>query len=98
MVIRQITQNCLYSVTNLIITIDARIYTCYYKGDDILKTNELLKLLKKNKMKLYRHGANHDIWYSPITEKYFVVGRHNKEIPTGTLRNILKDAGIHLSF
>lgn len=49
-------------------------------------------------MNLYRHGANHDIWYSPITEKYFEVARHSKEIPTGTLRNILKVAGIHLFF
>lgn len=62
----------------------------------ILKTSELIKLLKRNRMKIYRHGANHDIWYSPVTGKYFEVGRHSKEIPTGTLRRILKDAGIQL--
>ena len=29
-----------------------------------MKTNELLKLLKKNGCSLIRHGSNHDIWYS----------------------------------
>ena len=32
-----------------------------------MKTNELLKLLKKNGCSLIRHGSNHDIWYSSVT-------------------------------
>ena len=49
-----------------------------------MKTNELLKLLKKNGCSLIRHGSNHDIWYSSVTGKQFAVPRHKKEIKTGT--------------
>ena len=61
-----------------------------------MKTNELLKLLKKNNCTLVRHGSNHDIWYSSATEKQFAVPRHKKEIKTGTANSILRDAGIEL--
>lgn len=59
-----------------------------------MKTQELLKILKKNRCKLIRNGTRHDIWYSEITGKEFAVPRHKAEIPTGTLNNILKDAGL----
>ena len=59
-----------------------------------MKTQELLKLLKKNGCSVLRNGSRHDIWYSNITSKQFSVPRHKAEIPTGTLNNILKDAGI----
>ncbi len=59
-----------------------------------MKTQELLKLLKKNGCSVLRNGSRHDIWYSNITDKQFSVPRHKAEIPTGTLNNILKDAGI----
>lgn len=59
-----------------------------------MKTQELIKLLKKNKCYILRNGSRHDIWYSRITHKQFVVPRHKTEIPVGTLNNILKDAGM----
>ena len=59
-----------------------------------MKTNELLKLLKKKGCSLIRHGSNHDIWYSPVTGKQFAVPRHKKEIKTGTAAAILHDAGM----
>lgn len=59
-----------------------------------MKTQELLKLLKRNKCKLLQNGSRHDIWYSTITGKQFSVPRHKAEIPPGTLNNILKDAGL----
>jgi predicted RNA binding protein YcfA (HicA-like mRNA interferase family) len=59
-----------------------------------MKTQELLKLLKKNHCFLKRNGKRHDIWYSEITGKEFVIPRHKAEIPQGTLENILKDSGI----
>jgi len=59
-----------------------------------VKTNELLKILKKAGCTLIRHGSNHDIWYSTVTEKQFAVPRHKKEIKTGTATAILRDAGI----
>lgn len=59
-----------------------------------MKINELLKILKKAGCTLIRHGSNHDIWYSTVTEKQFAVPRHKKEIKTGTATAILRDAGI----
>lgn len=59
-----------------------------------MKTSELVKKLKINNCSLLRHGKNHDIWFSPITNKQFSVPRHKGEIKTGTANNILKDAGI----
>lgn len=58
-----------------------------------MKTQELIKLLKKNKCRIIRNGSRHDIWYSEITGKQFPVPRHKAEIPVGTLKNIQKDAG-----
>lgn len=59
-----------------------------------MKVSELQKLLKKNGCYISRHGSNHDIWYSPITGKQFSVPRHSsKEIKTGTLNSIKKEAG-----
>lgn len=60
-----------------------------------MKVSELTKLLKKNDCYLVEHGKEHDKWHSDITGKDFRVPRHkSKEIPTGTLNNILKDAGL----
>lgn len=60
-----------------------------------MKYSELKKYLKKNGCNLIRNGANHEIWYSKKTNKEFPVGRHNsKEVATGTLKAILKQAGL----
>ena len=62
-----------------------------------MTTAELIRLLKKNGCYLVRNGANHDIYQRPITGKLFSVGRHAKEeVRTGTLKGILKDAGIRM--
>ena len=75
--------------------------TCYNifrklrKGSDKMTYSELKKFLKKNDCYLEKEGANHEIWFSPMTEKRFTVGRHNKEeVPTGTLKSIKKAAGL----
>ena len=60
-----------------------------------MKVSELTKLLKKNNCYLAEHGKEHDKWYSPISNRFFMIPRHqSKELPNGTLRNILKDAGL----
>ena len=59
-----------------------------------MKTQELIKILRKNGCFINRNGSRHDIWYSPITSKTFTVPRHKAEIPMGTLNNILKTAGL----
>ncbi len=60
-----------------------------------MKVSEIIKLLKKNKCKLQRHGNSHDLWYSPITGRSFTVPRHkSKELPVKTAESIMKAAGI----
>ncbi len=60
-----------------------------------MKTSELKRILKEGGCYILRHGSNHDIWYSPKTGIQFEVGRHDsKEIKTGTVNGILKDAGL----
>ena len=59
-----------------------------------MKLSELLKLFNKNGIKMVQHGKRHDFYYSPITGKSFPVPRHAKEIAVGTLKSILKAAGL----
>ena len=61
-----------------------------------MKVSELIRLLKKtNQCYCIEHGKEHDKWHSDITGMDFMVPRHpSKEIPTGTLNRILKDAGL----
>ena len=60
-----------------------------------MTTAELVRLLKHHGCYLYDHGGRHDRWKSPETGKTFSVGRHAKEeVPKGTLKKILRDAGI----
>lgn len=60
-----------------------------------MKTQELIKLLKKNQCYILRNGSRHDVWYSNLTGRQFTVPRHKADIPVGTLKNILRDAGIN---
>ena len=60
-----------------------------------MKYSELKKLLKKAGCSIVSEGANHEIWKSPRTGKQFTVSRHKtQEVPTGTLRSIMKAAGL----
>ena len=60
-----------------------------------MKYSELKKLLKQSGCYKYNEGANHEIWYSPINNKKFQVGRHNSEdVSIGTYNAILKQSGI----
>ncbi len=60
-----------------------------------MKTSELIKILKKAGCYKLRSGGSHDIWISPMTNKKFQVPRHGaKEVKTGLVNGILKDAGI----
>ena len=59
-----------------------------------MKTQELVKILRKNGCYIKRNGSRHDIWYSELSQKEFTVPRHKAEIPVGTLNNILKVEGL----
>ncbi|MCD7813013.1 MAG: type II toxin-antitoxin system HicA family toxin [Lachnospiraceae bacterium] len=55
----------------------------------------MIRLLKCNNCYFVEHGAEHDKWFSYNTRKFFRIPRHvSKEIPTGTVIRILKDAGV----
>lgn len=60
-----------------------------------MKYSELKKKLRKSGCYKVNEGANHEEWFSPITNKPFQVGRHNsQDVPKGTYHAILKQAGI----
>ncbi len=60
-----------------------------------MKVSELVRLLTKAGCYVLRQGANHEIWYSPITNQTFPVSRHgSQEMKDGTLKSIKKMAGI----
>lgn len=60
-----------------------------------MKYSELEKLIKQAGCYKLKEGANHTIWFSPITGQKFPVGRHKtEEVPTGTLKSIKRAAGI----
>lgn len=59
-----------------------------------MRPNELIKKLKAAGFKLDGHGKRHDAYYNPETKVTVQVERHSKEIATGTLNQILKDAGL----
>lgn len=60
-----------------------------------MNTGELKKKLKKIGCYKLREGKRHEMWYSPITEKQFPVGRHDgQEVATGTLKSIKEDSGL----
>ena len=62
-----------------------------------MRYSELKKLLKKQGCYILREGSNHEQWYSPITGNTFSIGRHKtEEVKSGTLKSILKAAGIEL--
>ena len=60
-----------------------------------MRVNELKSLLKSHGCYELHPGKEHDVWFSPINQAKIRVPRHqSKEVPTGTLRSILKQAGI----
>ena len=61
----------------------------------VMKTAEFLKKAAKIGCYFVSHGKEHDVWYSPKTGKYFRVGRHgSQEVKSGTLKSMMKDAGL----
>ncbi|MBZ0241807.1 MAG: type II toxin-antitoxin system HicA family toxin [Bacteroidales bacterium] len=59
-----------------------------------LSPKELIKILKQKGFILDRSRGSHQIWLNSASRKRVVVPMHTKDIPTGTLYSILKQAGI----
>ncbi len=62
-----------------------------------MKVNELKRKLKAHGCSLEEEKANHEWWFSPITNMHFSVSRHgSQEVPPGTLKIISKQSGVKL--
>ena len=59
-----------------------------------LTSQKIIKILEKKGFVLDRSKGSHRIYYHPETKKRVVVPFHKKELPKGTLMEILKQAGI----
>ncbi len=59
-----------------------------------LTSAKLIKILERNGFVLSRTKGSHKIYYNSQTKKRVVVPFHNKDLPKGTLFEILKQAGI----
>jgi predicted RNA binding protein YcfA (HicA-like mRNA interferase family) len=52
-------------------------------------------ILKKLGFGFYRQAAgSHEIWYNPNTNRFTTIPNHTGDMPEGTLRAILKQAGV----
>ncbi len=59
------------------------------------KYREVIKKLKYFGFEFHRYAAgSHEIWYNPSTNRYTTIPNHPGDLPEGTLRAILKEAGI----
>jgi len=61
-----------------------------------MKSSELIKKVKRAGCIFIRQGkGSHEIWYSPLTNKEFVIPNHPaQEVGKGLEMKILKQAGI----
>jgi predicted RNA binding protein YcfA (HicA-like mRNA interferase family) len=61
------------------------------------KYREIVKILKKSGFEFRRQAdGSHEIWYNPNTNRYTTIPNHPGDMPEGTLRAILKQAGIDI--
>ena len=60
-------------------------------------TKDVIRLLSQNSCTFIRHGkGDHDIWYSPITQRRFTVDGNIKD--RFLANGIMKQAGIEYKF
>ena len=58
-----------------------------------MKPRELIKILEKEGFVFVRQSGSHAI-FRKTGNKIIIVPIHSKDIPSGTLNSILKDAGL----
>jgi predicted RNA binding protein YcfA (HicA-like mRNA interferase family) len=59
------------------------------------KYREIVKKLKSLGFEFSRQAAgSHEIWFHPATRRFTTIPNHPGDMPEGTLRAILKQAGI----
>lgn len=56
---------------------------------------EIVQRLKQLGFAFHRQAAgSHEIWHTPVTGRYTTIPNHPGDMPDGTLRVVLKQAGI----
>ena len=60
-----------------------------------LTPQQVIKILESRGFVLDRSKGSHRIYFHPETRKRAVVPFHRKDLPQGTLREILRQAGIN---
>ena len=56
---------------------------------------EIVKRLKAFRFAFDRQAAgSHEIWYNELTDLYTTIPNHPGDMPEGTLRAVLREAGI----
>lgn len=56
---------------------------------------EIIKRLKQFGFEFHRQAAgSHEIWHNAATNKFTTIPNHTGDMPEGTLRAILKQAGV----
>ena len=60
----------------------------------ILTPESVIRILKQKGFVLDRIKGSHQIYYHPLTKRRVVVPFHKKDLPKGTLLEILRQAGI----
>jgi predicted RNA binding protein YcfA (HicA-like mRNA interferase family) len=59
---------------------------------------EIIQRLKQLGLQFDRQAAgSHEIWYNPANNRYTTIPNHPGDMPEGTLRAILKQAGISVA-
>jgi len=59
-----------------------------------LTSEKVIKILKERGFVLDRIKGSHHIYYNPVTGKRVVIPFHRKDLPKGTLVEILRQAGV----
>ncbi len=61
----------------------------------VLTVREVIRKLKKAGFVFDRQAkGSHEIWYNPVTKRRTTVPNHPGDIPKGTLRAIIGQAGL----
>ena len=56
---------------------------------------QIIKKLKKLGFEFNRQAAgSHEVWFNPAADKYTTIPNHSGDIPEGTLKAILRQAGV----
>ena len=56
---------------------------------------EIVNRLRRLGLEFHRQAAgSHEIWFNPALNRYTTIPNHPGDMPEGTLRAILKQAGI----